>query len=613
MNSNLTKDDIKNELSGYLESKGIDIKKSFRCLNPDHADNNPSMKLDPKRNKVHCFACGADYDIFDIVGIDYGISDNKTKFKKTYEIFNVTFQKSDIDYAQFFKEAHRHITETDYLALRGISDTVCKRFMIGYVRYWRHPKASVNVPASPRIIIPTGDNSYLARDTRSELSETEKKYSKSKVGKVQIFNKDVLKTSDKPIFVVEGEIDALSIIEAGGEAVALGSVANIHAFVNLLNVIKPKKTLIISLDNDPAGHNASVTLCDAIQTLEVPFHRCNPYGKFKDANEALMRSGDIFRNEVRKAEQMEFNEYRKNSVTHFLQDFINGIADSVNTPYISTGFKKLDEALDGGLYEGLYIIGAISSLGKTTLINQIADQAAQMGSDILFVSLEMARNEIIAKSISRHTLRKILTDNGDIRHAKTVRGITAGKRYQHYSEEEKHVINKSIKAYAEYSDHIYIIEGMGDIGTDQIRDAVSKHISFTGNTPVVLIDYLQILAPHNERGTDKQNTDKAVMELKRISRDFKTPVIGISSFNRANYREAVTMEAFKESGAVEYSSDVLIGLQLAGAGKKDFDVNIEKKRDPRQIELVILKNRNGKTGDKIEYNYYPMFNYFVEK
>lgn len=72
------------------------------------------------------------------------------------------------------------------------------------------------------------------------------------------------------------------------------------------------------------------------------------------------------------------------------------------------------------------------------------------------------------------------------------------------------------------------------------------------------------------------------------------------------------MEAFKESGAIEYSSDVLIGLQLAGAGGKNFDVNEAKRKDPRDIELVILKNRNGRTGDKIRYSYYPLFNYFVE-
>jgi hypothetical protein len=45
------------------------------------------------------------------------------------------------------------------------------------------------------------------------------------------------------------------------------------------------------------------------------------------------------------------------------------------------------------------------------------------------------------------------------------------------------------------------------------------------------------------------------------------------------------MAVFKESGAIEYSSNVLLGLQLTGAGTGDFDVNAEKKKDPRQIEM----------------------------
>ena len=72
------------------------------------------------------------------------------------------------------------------------------------------------------------------------------------------------------------------------------------------------------------------------------------------------------------------------------------------------------------------------------------------------------------------------------------------------------------------------------------------------------------------------------------------------------------MEAFKESGAIEYSSDILIGLQLKGAGKKDFDANEAKTKNPREIELVVLKNRNGATGKKVELEYYPLFNYFKE-
>ena len=38
----------------------------------------------------------------------------------------------------------------------------------------------------------------------------------------------------------------------------------------------------------------------------------------------------------------------------------------------------------------------------------------------------------------------------------------------------------------------------------------------------------------------------------------------------------------------------------------------EKKKNPRDIELVILKNRNGETGGKVDFKYYTLFNYFME-
>ena len=48
------------------------------------------------------------------------------------------------------------------------------------------------------------------------------------------------------------------------------------------------------------------------------------------------------------------------------------------------------------------------------------------------------------------------------------------------------------------------------------------------------------------------------------------PVLGISSFNRDNYNNPVGMQSFKESGAIEYSSDVLIGLQFKGVGESGW-------------------------------------------
>ena len=322
-------------------------------------------------------------------------------------------------------------------------------------------------------------------------------------------------------------------------------------------------------------------------------------------------------------------EYLKRSTAHYLQSFTDGIAKSANTPCISTGFQKLDEALDGGLYEGLYTIGAISSLGKTTFILQMVDQIAESGNDVLVFSLEMARNQLIAKSISRNTLKITTETDGDPRNAKTARGITSGARYIKYSKAEVELIQQAIKDYSGYAEHIFISEGVGDIGVKQIREQVEEHIYYTGNTPVIVIDYLQILAPYNDRATDKQNTDKAILELKRISRDFKATVIAISSFNRDNYLAPVNLTSFKESGAIEYSSDVIWGLQLEGMdykdGEKDGDriKRIRKLKreadeqgrngEAQHIELKVLKNRENGKGHKIPFSFYPFFSYFQEQ
>lgn len=595
-----------------------------------------------------CWAgCYQNSDIIDIIGKQYGITDDKEKFNKAYEVFgldveNDTCQSSrpiddfsepieasstetkpeTADYTNFFLQAHENINETNYPQQRGLSKYIIERFKLGYVEEWQSPKAlkdGKNPPKSPRLIIPTSAHSYIARDTRTKLTEQQVKFSKMKEGASELFNIEALKAG-KPIFIVEGEIDALSIIEAGGEALALGSTANKDKLLTLLKEQPPTQPLLIAMDNDKAGEKAAADLAEGLKKLSIGFYKVNVAGEHKDANEALIADREAFIENVKKAENIENAEkeaYKQTSAANHLQEFLNGISASANTPYIPTGFTKLDEVLDGGLYEGLYIIGAIPSLGKTTLALQIADQIAQQGQDVLIFSLEMARTELMAKSISRLTfesvLNNVIDNNGSIRNAKTARGITTGSRYKNYSQQEHEIIQNAVKTYGDYAGNIYINEGIGDIGAAEIRATVATHISLTGKTPVVLIDYIQILMQQDARSTDKQNIDKAVIELKRISRDYKAAVIGISSFNRQYYNQAVSMEAFKESGGIEYSSDILIGLQLKGAGTKDFDANVAKDKNPREIELVVLKNRNGATGKKLEYEYYPLFNYFREK
>lgn len=579
-----------------------------------------------------CWAqnCFTNADIVDIIGQGYGISEPAEKFKKAYEVYGLNIDddykvniKAAVDEFEFVETPGHEVPREalDYLKSRGIQEKTANKFNIKY-----EPKGSLS--GGPAILFPTGGNSYISRAITDEGNRYKN------IGPSKLFNEEALSGVD-PVFIVEGIIDALSIIEAGGNAVSLNSTSNYTKLIEKAKKGEIKAPLIIVLDNDSPGYETSKKLDQGLKELNItPYTSLDFYGKYKDANEMLKNERAFLTVQIekvvvevgeeleglRRAEEEEAREaYFQNSAYSHIANFIDGIHENAETSAIPTGFKKLDAALDGGLYEGLYIIGAVSSLGKTTLALQIGDQIAADGQDVLIISMEMARSELMAKSISRNTIINVIESKSRTEYAKTNRGITAGQRYHFYSEKEIKLINKSINDYAEIAKHVYIYEGIGNIGADKIRQLVKQHTEYTGKAPVVIIDYIQILAPHNDRASDKQNTDKSVLELKRISRDFKIPVIGISSLNRANYKTTIDMEAFKESGAIEYGSDVLLGLQFTRSEKKDekgkpkdIDLTEAKKKDPREIELVVLKNRNYKTGLKVYFKYYTMFNYFQE-
>ena len=660
-----TKEQLKDRLTEYVESitersKGANMFKCPLCGSGNGKNHTGAFNVYEGGRKWKCHACGEGGDIFDLVAAHEQMTDRAAVFTRTAELLGVadesTLRHASQNQNQDKTERKRaeatpppapesvppvlrpgipdRLEETDYPARRGLSLETCRRYGLRYVPDWR-PEKNPKAPPSPRLIIPTSPTSYLARDTRPDESIPEKArvYIKQKTGGVHVFNAPALQSESEPCFIVEGEIDALSVIEAGGVAVAMGGISNQNALLEAVKTYPPARPLMIALDNDEPGKRAAGEVKELLDKAGVPCVICEPWGECKDANERLVNDRAGLQEALQAAEQaaerewerMErervereqaereayIRQYSAGANMDALKESIQRNRASRKTP---TGFPALDKELDGGLYEGLYIVGGISSLGKTTLIMQIADNIAarheaEGGRDVLLFSLEMARAEIMAKSISRITAVEDMAQNGSTANAKTARGILDGSRYSGYNAAEKRLILESVEKYKRAASRLFIIEGMGNVGAEQVRAAVKEHTRLMGAAPVVIVDYLQILAPYNERASDKQNTDKAVLELKRIARDFSTPVIAISSLNRANYQAPVSMEAFKESGAIEYSSDVLIGLQFEGAGK-DFDVNAAKAANPRKIELVILKNRQGKTGGVLPLAFYPMFNFF---
>lgn len=308
----------------------------------------------------------------------------------------------------------------------------------------------------------------------------------------------------------------------------------------------------------------------------------------------------------------------KYKACNYLDSFLNGEA-LTEMPYIETKFANFDAVLDGGLYPGLYVLGAISSMGKTSLMLQLADQIAAQKIDVVYFSLEMGAHELIAKSLSRYSFIEAGKTDQD---AATARSITNMRRRALFNNYQAINVDKATERYySEVSGNLWYFESLGDIGTKEIRREVEKHYKATGNTPIVFIDYLQILKPYNEFWTEKRNIDKAVTELRKLSRDYKMPVFCISSLNRDSYKGDIDLSAFKESGAIEYGSDVLLGLQPpdleAGLTPKEAKANKtaieeEKKKVNRELEIKILKNRSGSTGQRIRFNYNAKFNYFTD-
>ena len=319
---------------------------------------------------------------------------------------------------------------------------------------------------------------------------------------------------------------------------------------------------------------------------------------------------------IQKPEQakQELEQYPAECNAKCLFDEFHDTANEfANTSAISTGFANLDRLLDGGLYPGLYVAGAITSLGKTTFCLQIADAIAKAGHDVLIFSLEMSKHELIAKSLSRLSIQEAEKKGSQISREWTAREILAGQWCKQKILTEGGDIYRLWDFYNPIAEHMYIVEGDFAMCVKKATAHTKRHIRLTGHRPIVVVDYLQILSPLNDHATDKQNVDRSVVELKRLSRDHRLPVIAVSSFNRESYSVKASMAAFKESGAIEYTSDVLIALQLAGMkdNPKPEDIDEARQRNPREIELMLIKNRHGKCG-KAQFNYYPKFNLFEE-
>lgn len=559
---------LKSCLPQWLREHGLPLHKPFACLNPAHRDAHPSMGYNEKNQTVHCFACGATYDIFDLVGQEENLTDFPSKMKavnRRYgggEVIRVTAKPT-----QAFPYKEGGGRPDPYFTGRGLSDETVRRFGL--------------VVENGYAVLPVFAEGVCRSVCRRAIDQhVEPRYQNSR-GAMQLWNSAAMeRAAGEALFVTEGIFDALSLEELGFPAVALCGAANTGRLMQALDAREAKpERVILAGDSDAAGQGMNGKLREQLTARGIACAVLDLPDGCKDVNEALVQNRDALQAACEAAIAPQTVQEQPTTLE---DEFLAYLGRRGGVAVMPTGIAGLDKALDGGLHAGLTVLGAVSSMGKTSLMLQMADTLAAAGRNVLFITIEMSRMELIAKSAVRGTKER-------------ARPLLDGKL-----PEEK--VRGLISAYRQKTGgRVELWEPDAPLTPAFLDEKVSAFCA-QHESPVLFLDYLQLVAPARAGMTEKQTADAAVTMLKQLARRYEMPVIAASSLNREAYRPGSAepgLSAFKESGSVEYSADVLLVLKYRS------DADRDNKNGPRRLALTILKNRFGPTGESVPLDYEP--------
>lgn len=445
------KQELEEKLPEYLKKRGINPVTNFRCLNPEDEGSFPSMSYDSIEYKVKCVHCNANYSIFDLIGIDYNISDFPHQFIKAHEMFlgklsigvidylkngadknestsredfsppifeiednfstkldysdlnsisstsfstqkfgennrfnqdedpfskssndsssdyigidfkfdeiqdpisdkdhftNFTFEtfKSTTDqmesnsdssllfisddlekynYTDYLTKCTQNVIHTDYFRRRGLSDSVIRRFRLGYddqfnLNFEQNNSHIISTAA----IIPYGMHGFCARNTDSK--EKNDRYVKK--GEVPLFNKVALE-QEGTLFITEGEFDALSIETLGYRAISLGGAGNINPAIKAICECKEKHTFYICPDNDEVGIESANNLYKRLSELDIDCKIINISAPYKDINDALLHDPQSLKEKIENIEKIVSSSQRNLDYPYSTPEYISNNSD----------------------------------------------------------------------------------------------------------------------------------------------------------------------------------------------------------------------------------------------------------------------------------------------
>jgi possible primase/helicase len=288
--------EYKTYLWDYLEKyhNVTSPKRFFHCLNPNHIDNNPSMMFTDKYNICKCFSCGASYDIYDLIGLDYDLHSFKEQLEKVQELYlgyipvkkevKKEIDNKIYDYTNYYNKCFKNRYKTTYLEQRGITRELIDKYKIGYDEERK------------LVVFPINKHCYFARSVVNNDKIKNR-------GSSDIWNKKYIKENNQLVYVTEGIIDALSleVIDPNVKVMSINGVGNINSLVYALKENNFNGTIGIAFDKDGAGKKATDELKKELAKINVNSFSTSMIATFddiskvKDINMALINNKDLLK------------------------------------------------------------------------------------------------------------------------------------------------------------------------------------------------------------------------------------------------------------------------------------------------------------------------------
>ncbi len=306
------------------------------------------------------------------------------------------------------------------------------------------------------------------------------------------------------------------------------------------------------------------------------------------------------------------------NATSFIDKLEDFITENQENRRLSTGFKKLDSLLRFGLHRGSYFIDSRPQYLKNAFMQQIADRAAETGVDVLYISTELSRYDLMVDTLSRLSYEMNGHDSGKAHSVMSIMTGENGATLDQLTDElnwyrgriSEHLFILDQEAVDEFIDSLEAEVSAGEILEELIRSIVTEGT----HKPVVFIDNIE-----NILSVEDSEDMKPLMDgIGKLSKELSIPIIMSYGYEQAENEEELSLEEREFHISLGNMCDVYLEIEFADMITEDSgeltdqDIrDMAEEGDNLLFNVMVYRNRRPMRAS-CQIQGTPKYNYFEE-